>query len=247
MRVIRSSLAAGCFAVFGLGSFVFGLSLLPVLFLFPEFPRRRIALGANRFLWKLFVALMESVRLISVRVENLERLTTARGAVIAANHPSLIDVVLLLVRTPRSVCVVKGRLLRNIFMSRVVRIAHLGNDLPPNEFFSKAETLLSRGFNILIFPEGTRTVPGVPSDFHRGAARLSLLVGVPVIPVKISVCPPILGKHQKWWQVGDRRVAYRLRALPELEPRAFRGNDESEHVRAKKMTEALREALSQEI
>lgn len=242
----RSVLAGFCFAVFGGGSFVFGLSLLPLLFLLPEIPRRRVAVAANRLLWKFFVALMVGLRLISVRMENSSALASARGVIVAANHPSLIDVVILLSRTPRPVCVVKGALSRNVFMKRVVRIAHIGNDMPPEEFFSKAQALLARGFNILIFPEGTRTVPGARPAFRRSAAWLSLRTGASVVPVRICVEPPILGKCQPWHDVADRCAEYRLTVGAPLEPAAFGGNGEPPRRRAIRMTGALRSILLDE-
>lgn len=243
IRRARSALAGFCFAVFGAGSFGFGLSLLPLLFLLPEIPRRRAAVALNRALWKIFVALMVALRLISVRTENFAALSSARGAIVVANHPSLIDVVLLLSRTPRPVCVVKGALLRNVFMSRVVRIAHLGNDMPPGEFFPKAQELLARGFNVLVFPEGTRTVPGVKSAFHRGAAQLALLADALLVPVRIDVEPRILGKHQSWHDVGDRCARWTLRALPPLVPADFRRDGEPRRTGAVRMTEKLRALL----
>lgn len=240
----RSVLAGFCFAVFGICSFGFGLALLPPFFLLPEIPRRRIAVALNRALWKIFSALMIALRLISVRQENPEILESARGAVVVANHPSLIDVVLLLAMTPRPVCVVKGALSHNVFMKCVVQVAHLGNDMPPEKFFTKAGSLLNRGFNIIIFPEGTRTDPDAKPTFHRGAAQLALIAGAKIVPVRIRVSPRILGKRQKWFDVSERCVRYELRAFPPLAPEDFGGNAEPRHSRAKRITETLRELLA---
>ncbi len=243
-RRFRSVLSGFCFTVFGVCSFGFGMALLPPFFLLPEIPRRRLAVALNRVLWKSFSALMVALRMISIHWKNPEVLESARGAVIVANHPSLIDVVLLLAMTPRPVCVVKGALSRNVFMKHVVRIAHLGNDMPPEEFFAKAKVLLKRGFNIIIFPEGTRTDPDTKPVFHRGAAQLALIAGAKIVPVQIRVSPRILGKRQKWSDVSDRCVRYDLRAFPPIAPEDFGGNDECRHIRAKRITGTLRELLT---
>lgn len=42
---------------------------------------------------------------------------------------------------------------------------------------------LAQGFSIVIFPEGTRTLPGQRSKYHPGGAWLALQTGTPVVPV----------------------------------------------------------------
>lgn len=43
--------------------------------------------------------------------------------------------------------------------------------------------LLKEGFSIIIFPEGTRVVPGVMGEFNPGGVSLALKAGVPIVPV----------------------------------------------------------------
>ena len=63
--------------------------------------------------------------------------------------------------------------------------------------------------NVLVFPEGTRT-PATDAEhvFRRGAAHLALAAGAPVETLFIACDPPVLGKHQPWWDVGDRTIRY---------------------------------------
>lgn len=42
---------------------------------------------------------------------------------------------------------------------------------------------LSRGFNLLIFPEGTRTSPGKPGNYARSGVEVAAAAGVKAIPV----------------------------------------------------------------
>lgn len=232
-RKIRSVGSALCFSVFGLGSLIFGCGILPIFFCLPAKIRRRAGVALNRALWIFFTKMMCGLGLIGVRGNAREMLKTERGAIIVANHPSLIDVVLLVSLTPRAVCVVKGALAENFWMSQIVRRVHLVNTLDPNEFFLQAEQLLRDGYNILIFPEGTRTRAG--TRFHRGAAHLSLRSGAPIVPVKISTNPPILGKNQAWWDVADRRSVYELSVLEKIFPEALTDNV-SVHAKASQIT-----------
>lgn len=43
--------------------------------------------------------------------------------------------------------------------------------------------LLKEGYNIIIFPEGTRVPPGETGEFNPGGVSLALKAGVPIVPV----------------------------------------------------------------
>ncbi|MBF0212090.1 MAG: 1-acyl-sn-glycerol-3-phosphate acyltransferase [Magnetococcales bacterium] len=43
--------------------------------------------------------------------------------------------------------------------------------------------LLGKGVAVLIFPEGTRSPPGVAGKYHPGGVSLALSAGVPIVPV----------------------------------------------------------------
>ena len=42
---------------------------------------------------------------------------------------------------------------------------------------------IAKGFSIVIFPEGTRSAPGMPSTYHPGGAWLATQAAVPVLPI----------------------------------------------------------------
>src|SRR5690625_7146837 len=65
--------------------------------------------------------MMETLGLIRVRLHNLELLHNSGGCIVIANHPTLIDVVILLAHLPRANCVVKGELWRHRFIGGVMR------------------------------------------------------------------------------------------------------------------------------
>jgi 1-acyl-sn-glycerol-3-phosphate acyltransferase len=48
---------------------------------------------------------------------------------------------------------------------------------------TKGKERLDQGFNVIIFPEGTRVPPGQTRPFQRGGAILASEMGVPIIPV----------------------------------------------------------------
>ena len=134
-----------------------------------------------------------------------------RGNIIVANHPSLIDVVILISLIPKCVCVVKKSLFHNVFVKRVIRHIYLSNDMSAEEFIARGSEFLGAGYNIVVFPEGTRTVAERNVRLHRGFAYLHIKTGCPILPIHIDNTPPILGKKQKWYDIGTKTSVYTLK------------------------------------
>lgn len=213
IRIIRSFLCVICFAIFGGGALGLGGIVFPIMLLFCRRPssRRRILSQSIHGSWKFFVWLMSAMRLISVKYDDINSLKHLRRHIVIANHPSLIDVVILISLIPRSVCVVKKSLFHNIFVKRVIQHIYLSNDMDATEFITRGTEFLDAGYNIVIFPEGTRTVAGRRVRLHRGFAYLHLKTGRPILPIHIENVPPILGKKQKWYDVGTKTSVYTLK------------------------------------
>jgi 1-acyl-sn-glycerol-3-phosphate acyltransferase len=51
---------------------------------------------------------------------------------------------------------------------------------------ARAKEEVARGRQIVIFAEGTRTAPGAPPAYKRGAARLYTALGVPCVPIALN-------------------------------------------------------------
>ena len=51
---------------------------------------------------------------------------------------------------------------------------------------ARAREEFSRGRQIIIFPEGTRTAPGAPPAYRQGAAKLYAASGVPCLPIALN-------------------------------------------------------------
>jgi 1-acyl-sn-glycerol-3-phosphate acyltransferase len=224
MAFVRGVVSTLLFALFGIGAIL--ISPIMVILGSP-----RLCQPVVRAVWFPLVWLFEVTRLIKVDRGNLGRF---RGCVIAANHPSLIDVVLLSVIVPRTLYVAKHALRKNPFMAAIVRNTSLPDDerLP-----DAAAPYLAKGWNVLVFPEGTRSPsPDSIRQFHRGAAQLALRTGSKVVCVGIRLTRAILGKRQKPWDMGSERVVYsfsadepseaRINPSRGLRPQANELNDE---------------------
>lgn len=62
---------------------------------------------------------------------------------------------------------------------------------------SEAEKVLSRGMSLVVFPEGARTWNGRMSSFKKGAYRLAVEFGLPVVPLTIDGAFDVLPRFKK--------------------------------------------------
>ena len=190
-----------CFAVFGLVSLVAGATLFPALCLpaaDAEEARKRAQHLTHKW-FGTFSRLMRAPGFIDYEVHGAERLRQ-RGVMIIANHPSLIDVVLLLGLTPEVDCIMKPAIFHNPFMKWPAKWLGYIAQNSPEQLFADCQASLRAGRSIMIFPEGTRSVPGQPIRMGHGAARMALEVDATILPVTIQVTPPHLYKAHKWWK-----------------------------------------------
>lgn len=205
-------LATGfCFVVFGLGGIVFGFTIFPLACLTTRDPlvaKRRaqwIVCGWFRF----FANLMRVVGVISWEIHGAEKLRRP-GQMIIANHPTLIDVVLLIGYIPQVDCIVKEALFRNPFTRLPITWAGYISNSTPAQLLADCIATLRAGRSLMIFPEGTRTTPGHPPQIPHGTARIALESGAPVLPVTIRCEPLMLNKHRPWHDVPVRPGHYRI-------------------------------------
>lgn len=78
---------------------------------------------------------------------------------------------------------------------------------------------LKSGASLLLFPEGTRSIPGQPLDFKLGAASFAIKAGAEILPVTIQVSQPrLLAKGEPWYRIPPERPVFTIRVFP---PRAL--------------------------
>lgn len=175
------------FAWFSAGAITIGVAVYAAARLFIRDARRR-ALFIRRCTAKGFRSITAAaglLRLFRVRVEgSVPSAADARNTVIIANHPTLIDYVILDCILPENTtCVVSGRLLRGFMRHVISHMLYISNDLPLEDWHS----LISPEDAILIFPEGTRSAHhDWKIKFRRGASNLALRLGRDIIPVRIE-------------------------------------------------------------
>jgi 1-acyl-sn-glycerol-3-phosphate acyltransferase len=219
----RIAATGACFALFGLGGLALGLVVFPILLLVvrDEDRRRRHTRALVHRAFRLFVRIMSGVGGISYEIHGQERLGRS-GQLIIANHPSLIDVVLIIGTTPAS-CVVKQALFSNPFTRRVVSAAGYISNNPTDLMIIRAGSALRDGDCLVMFPEGTRTRPGKPLQFHRGAASVAVQAAGVLTPVYITCEPVLLPKYAPWYRAPPRKPHFVIRVGQDIDLEGYRG------------------------
>jgi len=206
-------LATGlCFLSFGLGALFISSIIFPLqtLLIKGKAKRKKIARYTIHKAFALFVSIMKLFGVLRVELENFEQLSNMREQVVIANHPSLIDVILIIAYLPNADCVVKSALFKNPFLRGVVkRVGYIDND-NSEQLFIDCKKSLASGCNIVVFPEGTRSVDGQPLVFKRGAANIAVRCQANYQPVLISVKPSTLTKKESWYDVPNKKVVITL-------------------------------------
>jgi 1-acyl-sn-glycerol-3-phosphate acyltransferase len=206
----------GLLAIFALMCLLW--SLIAAI-LYPLLPRR-IGAPLGQFVimagFRFFVALMNSTGIIRCDLAALDRLRDAPALVIAPNHPSLLDAVLVISRLPRIVCTAKAKLLDNLFLGGGARLAGFIRNDVPTRLVREGVRQLRAGRQLLIFPEGTRTAGASIDAFKGGFALIARRAGAPVQTVFIDSNSPFLGKGWSLLRKPDFPLVYRVRLGPAL-------------------------------
>jgi 1-acyl-sn-glycerol-3-phosphate acyltransferase len=166
------------------------------------------------------------------RCEGEENVPAQGPAIVAANHPSYLDPLLLSLQVPRPIRFMAwdalfkvpllGALIRALGAFPVDVRRGKGRDA-----YEKARALLERGDVVGLFPEGKRSRTGwMEAGLREGAARLALETGAPVVPASIT------GAFRAWphYQALPRPGRVRVRFHPPIDTAAYRRLPEEQGV-----------------
>jgi 1-acyl-sn-glycerol-3-phosphate acyltransferase len=186
---------------------------------------------------------MRFLGVIRVEFENDEVLRESRGLIVAANHPSLIDVVLLASRMPQADCIVKQALWDTPFVRWIVRRSYIPNSLGFNETTELCCASFAEGNSLIVFPEGTRTKEGEPPRLRRGAARIALSTGRDILPVRIfSSDARGLRKGDPFLSLSkDGPIQFNVMAMPPIRVVEYAGMEPA--IGARALTKRLSEVI----
>jgi 1-acyl-sn-glycerol-3-phosphate acyltransferase len=229
------------FVVFGICGLLFSTLVFPPLCLWPYRASRQRAV--TTIIHWFFRALIETLQRIGVMRLDLTggaALRSSGPVIIVANHPTYLDVIVLLALTPAACCVVKRSHWRNPCLWGIVRAANYISNEDPLTVVDAGLRQLAAGYTVVIFPEGTRSpAPDRLHPFSRGFAHMALRTDRAILPVLMDCDPPAFTKQMRWYQVPSRPFCISVNVLEPVEAERFAVQSASPALAARSLTRAM--------
>lgn len=204
------------FAAVGLG-----LNLVSAVLLLSRDPGRHAPAvrAAMRRLFSAWCAWLHLTRLIYVRFHGFTPDALSGPAVYIANHPGLLDATFILARLPDTICIFKPAIMRNPVLGPAARMAGYVAGESGVDLIRDVAARVSGGDSLLIFPEGTRTVPGrTLNPLKPGFALIAARARVPVRVIAIRAPRDLVPKGWSWWRAPQFPAYVDVTLLTEMEP-----------------------------
>lgn len=218
-RILRFFGTVLGFSAFGFGGLFIGIFVFPLISVFVRNPDARLVMARRMvgLAFTAFIRLMSGLGVMSYKIEGAENAGSGHKQLIIANHPTLIDVIFLVSIFPLADCVVKEAVSKNLFMRGVVSLARYIPSDDPMRLLETCVKRLKSGASLVLFPEGTRSVPGQSLKFKLGAASIAVKSGAEILPVTIQCSHPrLLAKHEPWYLVPADRPFFSIKIHPPM-------------------------------
>jgi 1-acyl-sn-glycerol-3-phosphate acyltransferase len=213
---------------FGLGLLALGCLLSLPLFLLllglPSQVQQRAARRIIRTGFSLYLRLLQLVCQVRLDLHELDALRHIRQPlIVVANHPSLLDAVLLLSVLPNASCVLKAGLLHNPLFGIGARMAGYVSNEDPRQMILDSTRRLHDGAQFILFPEGTRTTDFPLNPLSSACILLSKQSRVPLQTVLLEFSTPYLGKCWGLLRPPELPLTIRARLGRRFEPPEYTG------------------------
>jgi len=156
----------------------------------------------NDTFWYLVTRVMQMIARdrFHLKVSGLEKLPKTGPCIISSNHQSYLDPLILASLLPpevfpRTFAVGTSDIFGKGFMrklARSIKVVVLDPDANLVPAMRAGAFGLRHGLDLVLYPEGERSIDGTPRIFKKGAAILSIHLQVPIVPVAIE------GFHEAW-------------------------------------------------
>ena len=156
--------------------------------------------------------------------------TFERPAMIISNHQSHLDLMGIIMLTPKLIILTKNWVWHNPFYGIVIRYADFFPISDTEEMRNNLMEKVKEGYSVMIFPEGTRSADCRIQRFHRGAFYLAEEMGLDILPVYLDGFGKVLPKTS--WHLHPGKMSV------EVMPR-IRRDDPAEACGYREMTKKV--------
>lgn len=242
MSFVRSLIVIIEMIIFAIGGMIIGMIIIPIVGLFKKDEKKRqICADIVRNTWKFFVKLLEKFGTIKLELDG--DFSNIHQKVVVASHPCLLDIVFLISLIPNCVCLAKKAVLKNPCMHHIVKNIYIINDVELEEFLAETDKAINDGFNIVIFPTGTRTLPNEEVKIYKGAAQIAINSNVDIVPITLELDFPLLKKNHFPLSAGNKMITCKIKKMPDIKIADYK-NENIDNIKLRKiLTDKIRENI----
>ncbi|MHB1478229.1 MAG: lysophospholipid acyltransferase family protein [Acidithiobacillus ferrooxidans] len=219
LRTLREYLAFYC----GLGllasvSLLWSVLALPLSLVLPRKWKKRTGRLVITMGFRIYLRALSIMGACRFDLKALDTLQGESPMIIAPNHPSLMDALMVISCLPNLACIMKSELVDNVFFGAGARLAgYIRNDSLRGMIYLAVEDLRS-GSHLLLFPEGTRS-NRLPIGTVRGSiALIAKEAGVPIQTVLIETDSAFLTKGWPFFRKPSMPIHYRIHLGQRFDP-----------------------------
>jgi 1-acyl-sn-glycerol-3-phosphate acyltransferase len=199
------------FLMLGMICLTVSLAAMPLRALLPRASSRRTGRKLFAALARIYLGLLVRMGACRLDLAALEALRGAPAMIIAPNHPSMLDAVLILAQLPGTTCIMKTELVDSVLFGTGARLMGYIRNTPMRAMVQHAVADLRQGNHLLLFPEGTRTTRFPVDELQGTTGLIAKKAGVPVQTVFIETDSDFLAKGSSLWRIPRMPVTYRIR------------------------------------
>lgn len=244
IKFLRGVLVISLFTIFGIGSLFVGLFVFPVINLFLKGKRKKFAYSSViHYSWMIFLKLLIISGALKIKIDDIEKIKNISQSIIVSTHPSYIDVLIILAIIPKTTCFVAPKIAKNYFFKNIAKSMFLISGNPIETVVQNAKNALDDGFNVLIFPMGTRHRKNEFPKIRKGASQIAIESKNDITALKLTTDIDFLQIHQPIYDAGDKRVIYELSYIKTIKTEEITKQIDDEVELRKKLTYEIKSAL----
>ncbi len=206
------------FLLLGLLSLAFSLVVLVMSAVLARAGTQRVVRSLIARLLRYYLRLLVLMGACRFDLTELDALNGGPAMIIAPNHPSLLDALMILSRLPDAGCIMKADIVNSVFFGAGARLAGYIRNTPLRTMVQLAVADLRQGSHLLLFPEGTRSNRFPVGGVQGTAGLIAKHARVPVQTVFIETSSAFLGKGWSLLWIPKMPITYRIRLGKRFDP-----------------------------
>lgn len=207
-----------CVGLLGVGTLLWTPIAFLLRLVLPRGLGHRIGRGVARRFFAFYVWNLRAIGHARIELDELAPILDQRGIIVAANHPCLLDALLLLSRLPDGVPLMKAELADSVFWGAPAHLAGYISNRNIMGVVRTARDRIAEGAQLLIFPEGTRSNPWPLGPLRGAIAIIAQRAQAPVQTVIIETNTLFLSKGWPLHRIAPTPVHFRARLGCRFEP-----------------------------